>query len=367
MDNIIIDSSLRDIFELNASPMLAVENYKVILANRAACTLWGRELEGSSAAGLLPDHIFSRGAEDYVCPVLIDENNYSAMVRCSGDILLISLAADSLPESADALLSDFLMNSMLSSLQTLGVCISRLRQDLSSHEDDLLQRHLCILSHNYSSLRRSLVNLNTAMLLKNKLLYADLRSSDLCLLCSELASSVSFSTAETGVNFCFSTALDRLNCTLDRELTERAILNILSNSFAHTAPGGKVSMRLEKLGSNAVISIDDTGSGIPSWMMPKLFRGYDQPLTRENLSRGSTGGLGLSVARGIMEKHGGALIIESREGVGTSVRLLLPINTATATLESEDILPRSLGLSGVLSELSTVLGSSMYKSIYLDS
>jgi len=114
----------------------------------------------------------------------------------------------------------------------------------------------------------------------------------------------------------------------DPERLRQALENLIGNALAHTPPGVPVVVALapetRAAGAWAVLSVRDDGPGIAPSLLPTVF---------DRFVRGSpsTGlGLGLYLARGIAEAHGGALTVESPLGAGTTFRLALP--TAPAAL-----------------------------------
>jgi signal transduction histidine kinase len=100
------------------------------------------------------------------------------------------------------------------------------------------------------------------------------------------------------------------------EQIQRVLLNLLQNAIRHTPPDGSVVIRAQP-GSRAVeIEVADTGDGIPS---PHRARGFE-PFAGD----GGSAGLGLAIARAIVEAHGGEIWLEEAF-VGTRVRFSLPV------------------------------------------
>jgi signal transduction histidine kinase/ActR/RegA family two-component response regulator len=101
--------------------------------------------------------------------------------------------------------------------------------------------------------------------------------------------------------------------------------NLLSNAIKFTPAGGRIEVRLERVGSQARIQVIDTGIGIRPDFLPYIFEHFrqaDSTSTREN--RGL--GLGLAIARHLVELHGGAIEAESAgEGEGASFTITLPL------------------------------------------
>jgi signal transduction histidine kinase len=105
---------------------------------------------------------------------------------------------------------------------------------------------------------------------------------------------------------------------------ESALLNLLTNALDATTPDGAVQLRVrgaERNGEYGVeFSVTDTGPGIPSNVLPHIFEPF---FTTKAAGRGT--GLGLSLARQVVEEHGGSLRVESRPGSGATFRMWLPV------------------------------------------
>jgi two-component system cell cycle sensor histidine kinase PleC len=111
---------------------------------------------------------------------------------------------------------------------------------------------------------------------------------------------------------------------VDHTKFKQVILNLLSNSIKFTQPSGRVQIgSLFDHSGSLVISIRDTGIGIPPEQLEKVLEPFEQVedhLTRENIGTG----LGLPIARALVELHGGELVLSSELGVGTTAMLRLP-------------------------------------------
>jgi two-component system CheB/CheR fusion protein len=119
---------------------------------------------------------------------------------------------------------------------------------------------------------------------------------------------------------------------VDADVTRLAqvFLNLLNNAAKYTDPGGKISLAVERQGSNAVVSVRDTGVGIPPYMLPKVFEMFTQVSGSPERSQGGLG-IGLTIVKRLVEMHGGA--IEARSdgrGKGSEFIVRLPIVLAPA-------------------------------------
>ncbi len=106
----------------------------------------------------------------------------------------------------------------------------------------------------------------------------------------------------------------------DRERVLQILSNLVGNALKFTAKGGSISLTAREEGSDACFAVRDTGSGIAEAELPWIFDRFWQ--ARRNL-RGSIG-LGLSIAKGLVEAHGGRLWVESQVGIGTTFFFTLP-------------------------------------------
>lgn len=114
--------------------------------------------------------------------------------------------------------------------------------------------------------------------------------------------------------------------SLDREMWEKIILNLLSNSLKFTFTGG-ARVRVAAAGDRARLTVADTGTGIPEDELPRLFERFHQ--VRGARSRSHEGsGLGLVLVKDLVEAHGGTVTVDSRLGRGTTVTVDLPFAAA---------------------------------------
>ena len=115
----------------------------------------------------------------------------------------------------------------------------------------------------------------------------------------------------------------------DRVRLHQVLDNLLSNALKFTPSGGRVDVRLKRAGDSAVLEVADTGLGIPAEEQARLFeRFFRSSSATENAISGT--GLGLTITKAIVERHGGRIEIESAENAGTTVRVHLPLPSSVA-------------------------------------
>ncbi len=113
-------------------------------------------------------------------------------------------------------------------------------------------------------------------------------------------------------------ASEPIICKLDADVFRQVILNLMLNAQQAMAGGGDLMIRAAKNGKKAVITISDTGKGIEPVNLTKIFDAY------YSLKPGG-GGLGLSIAKKIIDAHNGVIEVNSEVGKGTSFRIELPL------------------------------------------
>jgi len=125
-----------------------------------------------------------------------------------------------------------------------------------------------------------------------------------------------------GVTLTVSSSYREAIVSGDRTRLEQVAANLLDNAVKYTPPGGRVDVAVARDGSNAQLRVSDTGPGIPSSELPRI---WDR-LFRGDASRSERGlGLGLSLVKAIVEAHGGTVAVESRPGRGATFTIKLPL------------------------------------------
>lgn len=110
----------------------------------------------------------------------------------------------------------------------------------------------------------------------------------------------------------------------------QVITNLVVNAIHYTPEGGQVSVEVSEeamsAGKRARIKVEDSGIGIPSALLPNLFK----PFFRVSEKTKGTG-LGLSIARDIIRAHGGDITVQTQPGVGSCFMVDLPVSGGEAS------------------------------------
>jgi len=124
---------------------------------------------------------------------------------------------------------------------------------------------------------------------------------------------------EKGVEFSAHVPPDTLRLSVDQPRITQVLDNLLFNALKLTPPGGKITVNVHIVGNEAQVSVSDTGPGISDVARKRIFEPYWQVQeTRTGM------GLGLFIAKTIVESHGGRIWVESSVGRGTTFYFTLP-------------------------------------------
>lgn len=116
---------------------------------------------------------------------------------------------------------------------------------------------------------------------------------------------------------------------VDRHMMEQVLMNLILNAVQAIKDGGAITVRTRARDESCEVVVEDTGCGIPPHVLPHIF---DPFFTTKGTGEGT--GLGLSVSLGIVERHGGRILVESEVGKGSVFTVCLPLSSERATERS---------------------------------
>lgn len=213
------------------------------------------------------------------------------------------------------------LNVILSTLQLLELYMRNNDIDTMGNK---LSRHVRIMKQNCYRQLRLVNNMIDITKLDAGYYELDLQNCNIVRLVEKITLSVSEYIRNKSLELIFNTDLNECIIACDPDKVERVILNLLSNSIKFTNEGGSMTVSIYDEDGSIVISIKDTGIGIPkdkTGIIFDRFRQVDKSLTRKQ--EGS--GIGLSIVKSLVELHGGEVSVSSVYGKGTEFIVRLPI------------------------------------------
>jgi signal transduction histidine kinase len=131
--------------------------------------------------------------------------------------------------------------------------------------------------------------------------------------------------AERSIRMSLDVPSDPLQVSADRERVLQVLSNLIGNALKFTPAGGSIQLRAQLEPAWVRLSVVDTGPGVPPEQLPHVFDRYWQAKRSGRLGIG----LGLSIAKGIVEAHGGRIWAESVAGSGSSFHFTLAVADPT--------------------------------------
>lgn len=353
----LLPETIASLFDMSSDPVLGIDDQKnIAFINSPAATLLGAKV-GESATGVIPGHVLNDPAERFIASLQVNGRRANAsVVRMDNvavcTIFLLETNMPAVNRSAPAL------QEMSSRLMNVRLAMDALIKRTKAEDTPDLQELSQTLYREYFRLLRLCKHLKiTAGILQNDLpLFSQV--TDLGKLCREVCDSVSHFSERYGISTVFDADFGVHLTMADSGLLELMLLNILTNSITHAKPGDVIRVKLIPEDERFIISIQDPGIGISPDKMAAIFSGA----AFEDMTDPTVGaGLGIFLARGIAECHGGHMIMESRPGRGASVRISIPVKQSEELkINSPVTRYRGDGMNNVLMELSVWLDKKYY-------
>lgn len=352
-------NTLSQLFAMSRDAVIGVKDSTVVFANPSAEALFSLRV-GDAATEHLPEYILSDSAERFYATMKHGEKSYDISVsRQDGLALVCVYRPASAPADSDASAGwSRALKELGSDLFAARLAIDTIVKNTNAEEDPKLRDYAAVFYRSYYRMKRLHDHMLTvSCIVQNELPYtpAIIRLDDLC---RDVCDTVSQLIRPLEIALTFTGGDEPSYIMADARLLETMLLNLLSNSLLHTKGGDRIDVTLTRSGQRYVLAVDDSGSGIAPERMRELFGEALGGIP----DAASGAGLGLAVVRGIAERHGGALIAESRPDKGTSFRISLPCPDPDDVQLLRQPAPsyRADGMNTVLTELSVVLDRSFY-------
>src|SRR5437763_5258300 len=197
------------------------------------------------------------------------------------------------------------------------------------------------------SLRRIEVLVNDLLdtsLIETNMFVLHRKRCDLVELCRQLIDEY---TAGTCPALTFEIPGEPVEVEVDADRISQVIINLLTNARKYSPKGAPITVTLQQVGYEAIVSIRDMGIGIPADMYDNIFEQFFRVPGVEVQTGSQTGlGLGLYISRKIVERHGGHIDVESELGNGSTFSVVLPmyVDSINDEVDAEKLSPRTQGV-----------------------
>ncbi|MEJ6951095.1 sensor histidine kinase [Natronospora cellulosivora (SeqCode)] len=199
-----------------------------------------------------------------------------------------------------------------------------------------LQMPLSTIRQNANRLSRLVQNLIDITKMDVNDYHLNMEICDIVSLINNIYNSVKKHMEEKERKFIYKKKIDYLEIKCDPVNLERILLNLLSNSIKFSNKGDQISLNLSEDEENVYITVKDTGIGIEKEKQKCIFKPFRQ--ANESLTRSAEGsGIGLSIAKCLVEMHGGEIQLRSEHGKGSEFIISIPKNNDSYLNEKYDV------------------------------
>jgi len=234
----------------------------------------------------------------------------------------------------DQLKSDFIAIASHELRTPLGLILgyaSMLKDEAGDQADEKLEAVLNS-ALRLRSLIEDMVNLRYVQTGEAALELSQFDLRDLAQICCDECESLA-STREQSITY--NAPSEPLLIQADRSKVALALTNIMTNALKFTPNNGRIQVSINKHENEAWATITDTGPGIPAKDLERIFEQFYQVEPHMTRKHGGMG-LGLSIARGMIELHGGRIWVESEIGQGSRFTFALPVDGPSSTPNVKD-------------------------------
>ena len=303
-----------ELLALTSEPALLVKGGKILFANDAACAALGPDCRDKSFLSLFGREIAGMQAPAFVGEAEIGGRRYLLRIRAMDGVRAVFLSPC---EAAGELLGDSFLYTLRNELMQLNMGMQLIRARLPAEDAQALQA-LRGMVQSFYRINRTLQNLSVIRGTEQGSIFFCPQPLELSTLLRDLIESVRVNVPAPEIRF---SAPESLPIHGDPALLEALVLNLLSNCLRHAGGCTRIRVSLHGTGEQAILSVDDDGCGIPGDRLHTVLERYRYGGELREAENGP--GLGLTAVREIARLHGGTLLLESREGIGTAVRVSL--------------------------------------------
>ncbi|MEW9124803.1 MAG: ATP-binding protein, partial [Thermotaleaceae bacterium] len=243
-------------------------------------------------------------------------------------------------EAYDSMKTEFFSNishELRTPLNIILSCIQLADKNYNERDQEDREKHTSLLKHihmmkqNAYRLLRLINNLIDITRVDSGFMKMNLRNYNIVYLVEEITLSVSEYIQSKGKHIIFDTEIEEKYMACDGDKIERIMLNLLSNAIKFTGSDGTIYVSIFDREDRILVSVKDTGIGIPQKMHQKVFERFRQVEPLYN-RRAEGSGIGLSLVKAFVEMHGGKIWVKSKPGVGSEFIIELPAKQ----VDSED-------------------------------
>jgi len=232
----------------------------------------------------------------------------------------------------DKLKTDYIVNLSHEFRTPLSIilCTLKIMESLTDSNSSVkidkekLNKYISIMKNNSYKLLKTANNLLEISKIESGCEKLRFRNCNIVRIVEKVTMSVWSYTRNRQINLMFDTDTEEIVTACDVDKIERIILNLLSNAIKFTEEGGQIKVNVCNKKTEVLITVSDTGIGIPKDKFSLIFERFKQ--VDNSLTRVHEGtGIGLALVKSFVEMHDGRIEVESEVGVGSTFKIFLPV------------------------------------------
>ncbi len=310
--------SISSLYEPDSAPVVGVSGGLIVFCNPAARAVFDGIEPGQRAGTVLPEAFLRCDEDVFVATARVDAGPVSASgVRYSG-LLLLRL---NLTPAVFEFSTESFVAGMRTELAAIRIALDRLELDSPA---DCLEKNAAairVLRHSYYKLLQQCENTELAHNLANRQAVFNPLLLDPAQWLSELIGQMKEPVEKLGVKLQFKRPSDVGEIPADRAMLEHLVLNLVANALRSLRPGGSITFRMSRAGRWFSLIVDDSGPGFSEELLAGL---YQRNVPGDSPSRFRQPRMGMLIAWGVADRHGGYVTVTNRSRGGASVRITLP-------------------------------------------
>ena len=186
------------------------------------------------------------------------------------------------------------------------------------------KKFLDIAKRNVDRLENMINNILDFQKLEAEKIGLHIQNNDIKQIALEVHETMTLYAEKNGIELLFELAEDLPEAKFDRDRIVQVLINLLGNAIKFTPKGGRANLNVQYREEELIISVSDTGAGIPKNELPKIFERFYRAEQQREEVQGT--GLGLSIVHKIVMRHGGRIEVESEVGQGATFTVFLPLD-----------------------------------------
>lgn len=217
---------------------------------------------------------------------------------------------------------------------TVQLMESKVKNNITNIKEIGFSKHSQVLKQNCFRMLKLISNLIDITKIDTGYLKLNLKNSNIVSIVEDITLSTAEYVESKGISLVFDTDIEEKVMAIDGNMIERIVLNLLSNAIKFTDNGGEITVQLMDKEDKVLISVKDTGVGIPKEKLDEIFSRFAQ--VEKTLARNMGGsGIGLSLVHSLVKMHGGVIFAVSEPGKGSEFIIELPARLVSEEEESD--------------------------------